>query len=427
MLLSLLTACVAPPATDSRPPLDSHADTADTGLPVVPGDSAASADSDTAPPVQTAPGSATLDCATPPVADGKVDCTLHIEDQDGDVQWDGVAGVSLHGRSSLDFPKPQLSIELRDSDDNDLPADLFGMGEESDWMLNGMYIDRALFRNKLCFDLYRDLTAEREWAPESVYVELTWQGEYYGVYQLEERVDHGAGRAPVPDDDGNGTSFIVRGDEEGFPSALQYGRWAVVYPPEAAQTHAVLASVQARLIAMETAIAAQDETTWQQVDLESAVAFVLMEEFIKNNDAYYLSHHAWTGEDGRIRFTPWDVDLSLGQPNYNDNENPESWIAYRPALVADLAAAPGFSARMASMWAEWRAGALSDATIDAWLAANPTLLGDAVDRNFTRWPIEEIQFGGTLYAVTSYDDEITRVSDFVHARVLWMDVNVGSY
>ena len=119
--------------------------------------------------------------------------------------------------------------------------------------------------------------------------------------------------------------------------------------------------------------------------------------------------------------------LKFGQPSYNDNENPESWILYRPALEADMALAPGFHERMASTWATWRATELSDATIDATLAANPALLGDAVDRNFERWPIGDIQFGGYLYAVSSYDEELARVSAFVHARLAWMDDNVASW
>ncbi len=422
--LTLLVACTRP--ADSPARRDDSAPAVDTSLPSVPPETGDSAEPE-APPLQTAPGSATLDCATAPVADGKVDCTLHVEDQDGVVQWDGTAGVSLHGRSSASFPKPQFSIELRDEAGADLPADLFGMGEESDWILNGMYIDRALFRNKLCFDLYRSLTDDAEWAPESVYVELTYQGAYFGVYQLEERVEHGEGRAPVADNDGTGSAFIVRGDESGYPSTLQDNRWALVYPSEANQTAEVIDGVRERLQAAEAAIAAEDASTWEQVDLDSAVAFILMEEFMKNNDAYYLSHHAYVAEDGKLHFTPWDVDLSFGQPSYNDNENPESWILYRPALEADMALAPGFHERMASTWATWRATELSDATIDATLAANPALLGDAVDRNFERWPIGDIQFGGYLYAVSSYDEELARVSAFVHARLAWMDDNVASW
>lgn len=400
----------APVAGDDSAPLD-----------VVPHDS------DTAPRAPTAPGFAAMDCPGSPPAEGKIDCTLSFTDADGALVWEGTAGVGLHGRSSMDFIKPQFAIELRDAEGADAPADLYGLGAESDWILNGMYIDRALFRNRLCWEMYRELTLEREWAPDSMYVELTWQGEYFGVYLLEERVDHASGRVPVPDDDGTGKNFIVRADETGIPSALQYGRWAVVYPAEADQDRAVMDGVAARLLAMEAAIQAADSTTWTQLDLDSAVAFVLMEEFMKNNDAFYLSHHLYTDDAGLVRFVPWDLDLTLGQPNYNDNENPESWLLYRPAIIANLALAPGFHERMLSMWGEWRAGALSDDGIDRQLAANPAFLGDASSRNFVRWPIAEVQWYGYLYTVTSYEEELGRVSTFAHARAEWMDTHLATW
>jgi hypothetical protein len=427
-LLSALPGCTPSGVVlgpDTPAETASAADTAPDVLPDAP--DTGGADTGT-PGMPGAPGLATLTCPSAPSTVGKVTCSLDITGPDGTVQWSGPAGIGLHGRSSAGFPKPQFSVELRDDAGADAAADLFGMGAEADWILNGMYIDRVLFRNKLGFDLYRTLTSGHDWAPRSTYVELTYQGQYAGVFQLEERVDHGPGRTPVPDDDGTGTSFIVRADETGIPSSLQYGAWDVVYPSDAAQTPAVTAAVTARLGRMETAIAAHDATTWNEVDLDSAVAFVLLEELVKNNDAFYLSHHLYTGEDGKIRFVPWDLDLTLGQPDYNDNENPASWILYRPAIIVGLGAAPGFQARMTTMWAEWRAGALADTAVDTRIAALEALLGDAPARNFAVWPIGDIQFGGSyLYPVTSYADELSHVTTWVHARLNWMDTNVAAW
>ena len=104
------------------------------------------------------------------------------------------------------------------------------MGEEADWLLNGMYVDRALLRNKLGYDLFRELSGGAEWAPETAYVELTYQGEYFGLYALAERVDRSGGRLDIPADDGTGSSFVVKGDESGIASTVQYASWGVVYP-----------------------------------------------------------------------------------------------------------------------------------------------------------------------------------------------------
>jgi hypothetical protein len=369
-----------------------------------------------------------LTCATSPPVEGKVDCALQVLDHDGGVLFDGTAGVGLRGRSSSSFPKPQYAIELRDAAGADLDVDLFGMGADADWVLNGMYIDRALFRNALAFTLYRTLTHGQQWAPHSAYVELVVDGDARGVYALTQRVGRGARRTPVGPNDGSGNQFIVRADEEGFPSALQYGHWDVVSPKTSQQTPEVLATIEARLQRMESAVAAADATVWDEIDLDSAVAFVLLEELFKNNDAFYLSHHLYTGVDGKLRFVPWDLDLSLGQPIYNDNENPLTWIAYRPDFIARLGSAPGFAERLSATWRQWRADGLADDTIDVWLALYPELLGDAVDRNFARWPIADINFfGDNLTTVHSIEEEQQRVSSFFHARIAFIDGAIDTW
>ena len=158
------------------------------------------------------------------------------------------------------------------------------------------------------------------------------------------------------------------------------------------------------------------------------MAFVLLEELFKNNDGYFLSHHLYTAADGKLRFVPWDLDLSLGQPIYNDNENPASWIAYRSDLIAGLGRSAAFQARLVSMWSEWRADVLADDVVVALLDANPTLLGDAIDRNVARWPLAEINFfSDQLTVVSSYAEELQRVQAFFVARLAFIDDNVATW
>ncbi|MDP2309431.1 MAG: CotH kinase family protein [Pseudomonadota bacterium] len=434
-MILVLSACIGVtverPTRDQPPDTDPARETGDTsegGVETLPGLSDTGL-SDTALPDRppSPPAVATLSCAEAIPTDGKTPCAFRLVDAHGVLVWEGTAGVGLHGRSSAGFPKPQLALELRDEAGADAPANLLGTGEEADWLLNGMYVDRALLRNKLAYDLYRDLTDDHDWAPESEYVEVTYQGEYIGLFTLVERIDRADDRTPVPADDGTGAAFIVKASEAGIPSSLQYGLWEVVYPSAAAQTPEVIAGVTARLARMESLLAARDPALWDQIDLDSAVAFVLIEEAFKNNDAFYLSHHVYVHDDGKLHFAPWDLDLSLGQPSYNDNENPTTWLAYRPEIVLGMGRIPGFPARMASMWAEWRAGGLADDAFDARLTGVVRALGDAPARNFERWPIGDIQFSGYLYAVSSYDEEIARVLAFAHARFAWMDESVGTW
>ena len=404
----------SPEKTTESPPTD-------TAIEQAPGDTAP--DPVEVEHVLDAPAQANLDCGAPIMADRATDCVLTMDWPDGARNFEGAAAVHVRGRSSADFPKQQFKVELGTSEVSE-PADLLGLGRESDWVLNGMWIDRALFRNKLAYDLFRRLGGETDWAPESAYVELTLDGDYLGIYLLTETVDHDASRLDFGDDDGTGSQFIVSADEEGFYSSVQYAGWAIDYP--GSDTPIVKHGVESRIGAWEDLVnGAGDPFT--EMDLDSFVRFVLVEEFVKNNDGFFLSHRVYTHDDGFLHMVPWDVDLSLGQPSYNDNENPASWLAYRPAFVIGSGAYPEFQARFVELWQEARQGPLATEEILGWQTDTRALLGDAVSRNWTRWDIRSVDFYGYLYPVSAPDEEYARVATFTEARLEWMDTMVANY
>ena len=173
---------------------------------------------------------------------------------------------------------------------------------------------------------------------------------------------------------------------------------------------------------------ASADSPFDYVDLDSAVDFVLLQELAKNNDAYFLSVHIWKDVGGLIHFTPWDLDLSFGQPLYHDSTNPEGWIVYRPAMIAAMAARPEFQARLVERWTELRAGLMSDASISASIDFHLETLAPWIDANFERWPIDQIQFlDNQLYPVSSYDQEVGLVRAWITTRLAWMDAHIAEY
>ncbi len=419
----LLLACTPSPISlggDSVP-----APPGDSGLEVVPGQTPGedSADTGSEPdPQLSSPGTATLSC------DGQLSttdsrCVFEAWWPDGTLEVSTGADVRIRGRSSEGFPKHQYGMEFVNDAGEPTSAELFGMGSEGDWVLNGMWIDRAMFRNKLAFDVFRELGGGNDWAPESVYVELTIDGDYVGLYLLNETVDRDRSRLDIAEDDGTGQSFIVAASEDGIYSNVQYGRWEIDYPTEV--TGAVQRGVEARLAAWEAEITGRGDP-FTEMDLDSFVRFVLVEEFVKNNDGYYLSHRVYAHPDGYLHMVPWDLDLSLGQPSYNDNENPYSWIAYRPAIVAD-SANDAFHQRFSEMWAEAREGTLATDAVIGRQEALRAHMGEAIDRNWSRWNIEDVDFSGYLYRVSSPEEEYARVATWTEARLDWMDAAVESY
>ena len=165
----------------------------------------------------------------------------------------------------------------------------------------------------------------------------------------------------------------------------------------------------------------------EHLDVDAWIDLVILQEFMKNNDAFYLSLFLWRDASGRMSLTPWDLDLTLGQPSYNDNENPESWILYRPELVSTLEGLPDLDARLEARWQELRAGGLERDAVHARLDAFQAIMGDHLDENWEIWDIQEVDFYGYLYPVSSYEEEDARVRAFVDARLVWMDDNIGRW
>ncbi len=370
-----------------------------------------------------------LDCAATIVDSPPTLCSLELRRTGDSPAWKGRAMVQLRGRSSISFPKPQLAVQVVDDDGVPVAANLLGMGGDPDWVINGAYIDRALLRNSFGYTLFQALGGPERYAPESRSCTLLRNGAADGVYFLVEKIKGDDDRIVIPDDP-DGATFVVKlDDEEGIldNSSIGYGIWQVVTPaePTAAQNEGIrrqLAAYQAAIVAGDT------EQIEERVDLDSAIDFVLLQELLRNNDAYFLSVHLWKDVDSGLRFVPWDLDLTLGQPTYNDNANPEGWVAYRPAMIAGFSAVPDFKDRLAARWRDLRTGPWTDAALLAQIDAQHDLLGDELAANFAIWPWEQIPlYWPTLPEVAGPEEEYARIRRWIVQRTAWMDANVEAW
>lgn len=101
-----------------------------------------------------------------------------------DTTYDGEIEIRLRGNSTANKKKRPFRIKLEEK------SDLFGMGESKHWCLLANFYDRSNLRNKLSYDFGMDLGLT---GCESTLVNLVFNGEYYGIYQLAEvvRIDEG--------------------------------------------------------------------------------------------------------------------------------------------------------------------------------------------------------------------------------------------
>ncbi len=377
-------------------------------------------------------------CAQTIVDTPAVPCTVEVKDSAGATVYSDHAAVQIRGRSSSHFPKKNYGLELRTAGDIDNPANLLGMGGEADWILDGAWADRSFMRNRLSFGLFRDIGPER-WAPQARYCELTLNGSYAGLYVLVEKIKRDDDRIVLPDDDGTGSTFVVKQDDDGtLKLTIGAGsKWQVVYPSSIVITPTQTQAVQAWLTQLGTALGSNAPVADVLNVLEPAaiVDWILLEEFAKNIDAYNLSLYFVRKAGGLARTVPWDLDLAYGQPTLanSQNDTPQGWVNTRTALISKLSQNPSIRQGLGPRWRELRRGIFSDAAITARLDGYATILNaDAIARNFAKWPIESVDFSKyyapySFYDVTSYAEEVTHFRTWIQQRLAWLDANIDAY
>ncbi len=105
--------------------------------------------------------------------------TLTTTDKFPDTAYDGKIQIKLRGNSTAWGPKRPFKIKL------DEKSDLFGMGANKHWCLLANYMDRTNLRNKISYDFSMDLGLV---GCSSEMVNLVFNGDYYGLYELTEAI-----------------------------------------------------------------------------------------------------------------------------------------------------------------------------------------------------------------------------------------------
>lgn len=370
-------------------------------------------------------------------------------------EYSGNCGIELRGSSSLDFEKNSYSFEMWDEDGMDMDTSFLGLKKEEDFILNGPYSDKSLMNNVLILQLARDLG---QYASPTRYVELILNNEYMGLYVLMEKIKRDKNRidiAKLTDTDISGDDltggYIFRIDhdkENGWESKYDkhdnneplyiqyvYPKANEILPEQETYIQDLITDWEDALISNSFAND-QDKHYTQYIHLRSFVDNFIINEFSKNVDAYRLSSYFYKDKDsngGRIHAGPvWDYNLSLANASYCNCSNPDGWMYYQcrgqsPFWWDRLFTSFTFTTALKCRWEELRETTLSEQNLIDMIDTNVAELGDAVDRNFERWPIlgEWVWPNSDLFGtVQSHDEVVSKLKNWMLGRLAWMDENM---
>ena len=403
----------------------------------------------------------TNDVAIAPYSDNDVAGTMgviynsgtnHLSDPYNN--YSGHIGMHVRGNSTRSFPAKSYAVTTQDSLGNDLDAALLGMPSDHSWVLYQPWDDKSLIRDVITYQLSNEMG---DYAPRTHLCELVLNGDYRGVYALEEHISRGSHRVAVhkmtttdtaaPNVTGGYIFEVDRAGTLGYDSwASEYGPcdsssnrtdFAYVYPKPENIVPQQQAYIAAYVDSFETALKSGDlyDTVngyRKFIDVPSFIDQSLLQELGHNVDGYRLSSYLHKDRGGKLAGGPiWDFNEAFGNSDYYDGSDYSTWEWNLDCMLADGNLNPfwwqqfitdtNYMKELKCRYTNFRQGPFDTVSISHMIDSFVTVLALPEQRHYTRWPIIGVYTWPNFYVETSYPDEINFLKTWIDNRIQWMD------
>ena len=375
--------------------------------------------------------------------------------------YSGFIGIETRGSSSQMFPKKGYGIELWDDKNNSKDASLFGMPEESDWILYASYNEKSLMHNVLTMKLAREMGI---YASRTQYVEVFLNNQYMGVYVFMEKIKRASGRVDISklketDQSGDDITggYIFKVDKT---TGSSLGGWTSQYQntgPSSNRTYyqyeapKTITPEQKKYISNYVSNAEsvlkgnnfrdKENGYRKYFDTHSFISLFLTNEISKNVDGYRISTFFYKDKDskgGKIKAgPPWDYDLTYGNANYCEGYSYKGFAyKFNNVCPTDGYQVPFWWERMMEDSAfvrelgeeyafQRKKGAFQLDKINKYIDSLTAQLQAPASRNFQRWPVLGIYVWPQPNPISnSWFGEIDELKQFIVNRLHWLDANI---
>lgn len=342
---------------------------------------------------------------------------------------------SVAGNTTWGMPKKPYRLKLVEA------GSVLGMPAERNWALLANYADKSMVRNMLAMQLGE--LAGLAYNPRSRFVEMYFNGEYEGVYQLFEHREVSPNRVDVEpldrrtdtDPDLITGGYFLEADWRRDEDVCWDSSLNVVFcakDPELRQvdivdpghpSHAQFNYIRDYVNDVERTLEMPGNAYAEYLDVDAAVNWYLVEELLRNNDARMHSSVFLHKPRGRkLTFGPlWDFDIAAGNIDFNNQESPIGWYMRRNSpWHSRLYENTDFGQRVFEKWCQLRGAGVIDGLgtrVDAIVASiDPA----AIERNFERWDILGTYVWPNNFIGETYEEEVDFLKSWLDQRAEWM-------
>ena len=351
--------------------------------------------------------------------DEKCPCVVTYTDEND--QFVEYGKIKHRGGMSSAYPKHSFTIKM------DHKQALAGLPEQRAWILNANYIDKTMMRHKLCFDLFREMNPKKNLASQCAYVNVSTNGEYYGLFVLMQKLN--AGSLGLNKKDSLAMIFkdppLFYRDSSKVYVQDTNNYYQQSFPDiEDEDKNGYLKAVQQFLNHANDSLFASEIGNY--FDLENILDWHLLLRFTNNGDGVVKNFYLYKRDnDTPFRIAIWDCDAAFGRdcdgelnmaerkPNIDGNV-----LFYRLQNNPYLQ----YGALLKQRYKELRdTGLFSESHIKNMIKDNDRMIKHEVDRNFEKWPTE----GQYYYDANNYEQELQIMFDYLEIAIPQLDKEMG--
>ncbi len=353
------------------------------------------------------------------------------------LNYNGRISIEIRGSTSqLPPKKPYGLTTLQANNTSNNNVSLLGMPAENDWVLSSIAYDKSFIRDYLCYNLSRQMG---NYATRTEYCEVVVNGDYKGLYLLQEKIKADSGRVDIlkmttidntaPNVTGG---YITKCDKltGGDPLAwLMQGVNFIHHLPKPTDV------TVAQNDYIKSEFYRLDANTYNQtllngyktvIDIPSFVDFMLVNELASNADVYQSSTFFHKDRNGKLRAGPiWDMNITFGsdfsvggysqtnqwQFSNGNRVGPDFWL--------ELSDNGSFWCYFKKRWNELKQPGLpmNEIVLNTFMDNTITYISEALARQETRWGV----------TTPNQATDLANMRLWLTQRIAWMDTRLNNF